>query len=160
MKNGEVARILDAIGQLLEFKDENPFKVRAYHNAARAIESFNGDIAQACRDKKLCEIPGVGKAIEEKVTELVTTGKLGFYEDLKKEIPQGVVAMVSIPSFGPKKARVVWKELGITTIEDLKKAAQENKLASLKGFGEKTQQKILKGIEFHTQQIGRASCRE
>jgi DNA polymerase (family 10) len=154
MNNGQIAQVLDAIGQLLEFKDENPFKVRAYHNAARAIESFSGDIAEACRDKKLCEIPGIGKAMEEKVTELVTTGKLGFYEDLKKEIPAGVVAMVSIPSFGPKKARVVWKELGITTIEELKKAAEENKLAALKGFGEKTQQKILRGIEFHAQHAG------
>ena len=81
MNNGQIAQVLDAIGQLLEFKDENPFKIRAYHNAARAIESFNGDIAQVCRDKKLCEIPGIGKAIEEKITELLTTGTLGFYEE-------------------------------------------------------------------------------
>jgi DNA polymerase (family 10) len=154
MNNGQIAQVLDEIGQLLEFRDENPFKIRAYHNAARAIESFNGDLAQACHDNKLCEIPGIGKAIEEKITELLATGKLAYYEELKKEIPPGVVAMVSIPSFGPKKARVVWKELGITTIEGLKKACEENKLAALKGFGEKTQQKILKGIEFHAQHAG------
>jgi DNA polymerase (family 10) len=154
MNNGQIAQVLDAIGQLLEFKDENPFKVRAYHNAARAIESLTADLEQLCRDKKLCSIPGIGKALEEKITELVTTGKLAYYDELRKEIPEGVVAMVSIPSFGPKKARVVWKELGITTIDELRKACQENKLAALKGFGEKTQQKILKGIEFHQQHAG------
>lgn len=154
MKNGEVARILDEIGQLLEFKDENPFKIRAYHNGARAVESLTQDLATLVAEKKLTGIPGVGKALEEKITELITTGRLEYYEALKKEIPEGVVAMLAIPSFGPKKARVVWKELGITTIEQLRKACEENKLSALKGFGEKTQKKILEGIAFHDQHAG------
>src|SRR5207248_3077771 len=93
MNNGQIAQVLDAIGQLLEFKDENPFKVRAYHNAARAIESLTVDLSELCRDRKLCEVPGIGKAMEEKITELVQTGKLGLYDELCKEIPEGVVAM-------------------------------------------------------------------
>lgn len=154
MNTGQIAQILDAIAGLLEFKDENPFKIRAYRNAARALEGFTGDIEQLCRDKKLCEIPGVGKAIEEKITQLITTGKMDYYEELRKEIPEGVVAMCAIPSFGPKKARVVWKELGITTIEELRKACVEDRLSGLKGFGEKTQKKILQGIEFHARHAG------
>src|SRR5882672_1023693 len=128
MKNGEVARILDEIGQLLEFKDENPFKIRAYHNGARAVESLTSDLATLVTEKKLTGIAGIGKALEEKITELLTTGKLAYYEELRKEIPEGLLAMLAIPSFGPKKARVVWKELGITTIEQLRKACEEDKL--------------------------------
>jgi DNA polymerase (family X) len=154
MNTGQIAQILEAVADLLEFKDENPFKIRAYRNAARAIESFTGDIDQLCRDKKLSDIPGVGKAIEEKVTQLLTTGKMDYYEELRQEIPEGVVAMCAIPSFGPKKARVVWKELGITTIDALRQACVDNKLSALKGFGEKTQQKILQGIEFHAKHAG------
>jgi DNA polymerase (family X) len=154
MNTGQIALVLEAVAGLLEFKDENPFKVRAYRNAARAIESFTGDIVALCRDKKLCDIPGVGKAIEEKITQLINTGKMDYHEELKKEIPEGVVAMCAIPSFGPKKARVVWQQLGITTIDALKKACLEDKLSSLKGFGEKTQKKILDGIEFHSKNAG------
>jgi DNA polymerase (family 10) len=154
MNTGQVAQILEAIAGLLEFKDENPFKIRAYRNAAKALESLTADLEQLCRDKKLSEIPGIGKAIEEKITQLVTTGRLDYYEDLRKEIPEGVVAMCAIPSFGPKKARIVWKELGLLTIEDLRKACLDNKLSSLKGFGEKTQKKILEGIEFHAKHAG------
>jgi DNA polymerase (family 10) len=154
MNSGQVAQVLEAIAGLLEFKDENPFKIRAYRNAAKAIESLTVDLEQLCRDKKLSEIPGIGKAIEEKVTQLVCTGTLDYYEELRKEIPEGVVAMCAIPSFGPKKARVVWKELGITTIDALRQACLEDKLSSLKGFGEKTQKKILEGIAFHEKNSG------
>src|SRR5688572_17948074 len=154
MNTGQVAQVLESIAGLLEFKDENPFKVRAYRNAARALESLTADLEQLCREKKLCEIPGIGKAIEEKITQLVTTGKLDYYEELRKEIPEGVVAMCAIPSFGPKKARVVWKELGIISIEALRQACLEDKLSSLKGFGEKTQKKILEGIAFQEKHAG------
>jgi DNA polymerase (family 10) len=154
MNTGQIALVLEAVAGLLEFKDENPFKVRAYRNAARAIESFTGNIEQLCRDKKLCDIPGVGKAIEEKITQLINTGKMDYYEELQKEIPEGVVAMCAIPSFGPKKARVVWQQLGITTIDALKQACLEDKLSALKGFGAKTQKKILEGIEFHAKHAG------
>jgi len=154
MNNGQIAQILESVARLLEFKDENPFKVRAYQNAARAIESSTLDLAVLCAEKKLCEIPGIGKAIEEKITQLITTGKMEYYEELRQEIPEGVVAMCAIPSFGPKKARVVWKELGITSIEELRKACLEDKLSSLKGFGEKTQKKILDGIAFQEKNAG------
>src|SRR6185295_5557525 len=104
--------------------------------------------------KKLSDIPGIGKAIEEKITQLLATGTMDYYEELRKEVPEGVVAMCAIPSFGPKKARAVWKELGITTIDELRKACQENRVSGLKGFGEKTQQKILQGIEFVQKHAG------
>jgi DNA polymerase (family 10) len=154
MNTGQIAQILDAIARLLVFKDENPFKIRAYQNAARAIDSLTSDISTLVAEKKLSEIPGIGKAIEEKISQLVMTGKLDYYEELRREIPEGVVAMCEIPSVGPKKARQVWKELGITTIEALRKACLEKKLSALKGFGEKTQAKILQGIDFHQQHAG------
>src|SRR6185295_653088 len=104
--------------------------------------------------KKLSDIPGIGKAIEEKITQLLATGTMDYYEELRREIPEGVVAMCAIPSFGPKKARVVWKELGITSIEDLRKACLEDRLSALKGFGGKTQKKILEGIAFQEKNSG------
>ncbi|MBI3856498.1 MAG: DNA polymerase/3'-5' exonuclease PolX [Planctomycetes bacterium] len=154
MDNGQVAAMLEKIASILEIQDENPFKVRAYRNGARALEGLTSDLRKLVEEKKLGEVPGIGKALEEKISQLVTTGRMDYFEELRKEVPEGVLAMLAIPSFGPKKARVVWKELGITTIDGLRKACLEDKLSSLKGFGEKTQKKILQGIEFHAQHAG------
>jgi DNA polymerase (family 10) len=154
MDTSQVAALLEKIAHLLELKDENPFKVRAYQNGARAIEGLTENLRKLVDEKKLGEVPGIGKALEEKITQLVTTGRMDYYEELRKEVPEGVLAMLSIPSFGPKKARIVWKELGITTVEGLRKACEADKLSALKGFGEKTQKKILQGIAFHQQHAG------
>jgi DNA polymerase (family 10) len=154
MDNREIAQILEGIGKILEIKEENPFKVRAYQNAARAIEGLATEVGTLVREKKLGEIPGIGPALEEKLTELVNTGRLEYYESLRKEVPAGVLEMIKIPSLGPKKAKVLWKEEGISSIEALKKACLEDKLLKLKGFGAKSQQKILEGIEFLSRHVG------
>jgi len=155
MNTSQVVEILETIARILEIQDENPFKVRAYRNGARALESLPGDLRTLIDQGTLREVPGIGPALEEKITQLVTTGTMDYYEGLRKEVPAGVLEMLSIPSFGPKKAHAVWKELGVTTIEELRKAAQENRVAGLKGFGEKTQKKILEGIGFLQKNAGR-----
>jgi len=148
MDNRAVADVLQEIGRILEIQGENPFKVRAYYAAARSLAGLTEDVRSLVEQKRLREIPGIGEALAEKITQLVTTGRLEAYEELRRQVPEGVLEIMTIPSVGPKKARALWKELGITSIEDLRKACQENKLLNIKGFGEKTQQKILEGIKF------------
>ncbi|HZE99053.1 MAG TPA: helix-hairpin-helix domain-containing protein, partial [Planctomycetota bacterium] len=154
MDTRQVAELLEKIAHLLELQEENPFKIRAYQNGARALEGLTTDLRDLIEQKKLGEVPGIGKALEEKITQLVTTGKMDYYEELRKEVPPGVLELLSIPSFGPKKARTVWKELGVTSVEELRKAAEDNRLSGLKGFGEKTQKKILEGIAYLQKNAG------
>ena len=154
MNTPQVVEILETIARILEIQDENPFKVRAYRNGAKALESLPGDLRTLAEQKKLGDVPGIGKALEEKITQLLTTGKMDYYEELRRNVPAGVLEMLAIPSFGPKKARVVWKDLGISSIDGLRQAATEHKLAALKGFGEKTEKKILEGIEFLQKNAG------
>jgi len=154
MDNREIASILQTIGHILEIQDENTFKVRAYHNAARAIEGLTADVRTLVEEETLGEIPGIGEALEEKITQLVTTGKLEYFEKLRKQVPAGLLEMLDIPSLGPKKVKVLWKERKITSIDELRKACEENKLLDLKGFGEKTQKKILEGIAFKSRNQG------
>jgi len=154
MDNRGIAEVLQTIGSILEIKDENPFKVRAYLNAARALSGLTEDVGKLLRENRLREIPGIGAAIEEKISQLVTTGRLEYHEELCREVPKGVLELLRVPSLGAKKARVLWKDLGITSLDALKQACEENKLLTLKGFGEKTQQKILKGICFKAQHQG------
>jgi len=147
MDKDQVAAILVDIGTLLELKGENPFKSRAYLNAARALETSNESLTQLVAENRLGEIKGVGEALQKKITELVTTGKLAYYEDLKASVPPGLVAMLEIPGLGPKKIRALRDALGIETVEQLERACQDGKVASLPGFGEKTQTNILEGIQ-------------
>jgi len=146
MDKDQVAVILIEIGTLLELKGENPFKTRAYENAARAIESLNEPLAKVVAENRLGDIKGIGEALQKKITELVTTGKLGYYDDLKASIPAGLVAMLEIPGIGPKKIKAVYDQLGIHSVEDLEKACQDGRVAKLKGFGEKTALNICEGI--------------
>ena len=146
MDKDQVAEILAGIGTLLELKGENPFKTRAYFNAARAIEAIGEPIATVIEENRLGEIKGVGEAIQKKVTELVTTGKLVYYEDLKASVPAGLLAMMEIPGVGPKKIKVLYDELKIQSVEELEKACQDGRVAALKGFGEKTAVNICEGI--------------
>ncbi len=154
MDNREIAGVLETIGRILEIQGENPFKVRAYQNGARAIQGLTADLRSLVEEKKLGEVPGIGPALEEKLTQLVTTGRMEYYESLRREVPPGVLDMLRIPSLGPKKARALWKEIGVTGIEELRKACRENRLLKLKGFGEKTQKKIMEGIEFVSRHEG------
>src|ERR1051326_8437675 len=129
MDKDQVATILIEIGTLLELKGENPFKTRAYENAARAIEALNEPLATIVSENRLGDIKGVGEALQKKITELVTTGKLPYYEDLKASIPAGLVAMLEIPGIGPKKIKAVYDQLGIQSVEELEKACQDGRVA-------------------------------
>jgi DNA polymerase (family 10) len=155
MNKDEVSAILDEIGFLLEIKGENPFKVRAYHNAARAIETLEGNLEEVVRKGALREIKGIGEALNEKISQLVTTGSLPYYEALKDSIPAGLREMVRIPQLGPKKVKALYEQLGIATVGELEYACQENRLVDLPGFGAKTQEKILQGIEALKRYAGR-----
>ena len=148
MDKEQVAEILVEIGVLLELKGENPFKTRAYANGARALEALNEPLAKVVAENRLGEIKGIGEALQKKITELVTTGRLPYYEELKKSVPAGLLEMMQIPGVGPKKVKALHEKLGIKSIEELETACQAGKIAGLDGFGEKTQAKILEGIAF------------
>lgn len=147
MDKDKVAEILVEIGTLLELKGENPFKTRAYSNAARAIEGLAEPLAKIVAEDRLGEIKGVGEGIAKKVKELVETGKLAYYEELKASLPAGLMAMLDIPGLGPKKIQALNKKLGIDSVEKLEQACKQGQVAQLDGFGEKTQTNLLEGIE-------------
>jgi DNA polymerase (family 10) len=146
MDKGQVAEVLLNIATLLELKGENPFKTRAYQNAARTIETLSEPLDKLIAEARLGDIKGIGEALQQKITELVTTGRLQYYEDLKAATPPGLVAMLDIPGLGPKKIKALHDELGIETVEQLEQECKDGKIAGLKGFGEKTQTNILEGI--------------
>src|SRR6266481_2752953 len=148
MDKDRVAEILTEIGTLLELKGENPFKTRAYENAARTLESLTEPLEKLIAEDRLAEMKGIGEGIQKKITELVTTGKLAYYDELKASVPPGLVEMLQIPGLGPKKVKALNDKLGIESIEQLEAACQAGKIAGLDGFGEKTQSKILEGIQF------------
>ncbi len=147
MRNSEVASLLYNISELLEIKGENPFKIRAYAKAARAIEGMTEDIEKVARDKKLKEIPGVGEAIATKLEEYLATGKLEYYEDLKKQVPVELHEMLKIPGIGPKTLKLLHEELGIKSVEELEKAARGHRLRRLSHFGATKEDNIIKAIE-------------
>ena len=146
MDKGQVAEVLVSIATLLELKGENPFKSRAYQNAARTLETMSEPLDKVVAEARLGELKGIGEALQQKITELVTTGRLQYYEDLKAATPPGLVAMLDIPALGPKKTKALHDALGIESVEQLEQACKDGRIAGLKGFGEKTQANILEGI--------------
>ncbi len=148
MDKDQIAEILSEIGALLELKGENPFKTRAYANAARTLESLNEPLDKIIAEDRLGEIKGIGDALQKKITELAQTGRLPYYEDLKASIPAGLMEIIQIPGVGPKKAKALHEKLGIKIVAELEAAGLAGKVAGLEGFGEKTQAKILEGIKF------------
>jgi DNA polymerase (family 10) len=146
MNKDEVADILVKIGTLLELKGENPFKTRAYANGARVVESLTEPLDKLIDEGRLGEIKGIGEALQEKITTLITTGRLPYYEELRASVPQGLVDMLEISGLGPKKLRALNQQLGIESTDQLEQACKEGKVAALAGFGEKTQQNLLEGI--------------
>lgn len=147
MDKNEVAQILEEIGTLLELKGENPFKCRAYHNASRIVGALTTDINSLVQSGELKTIKGIGEGLAEKITELIQSGKLKYYEDLKKSLPEGLVQMLRIQGLGPKRIKVLYDRLGIKTVDQLKESCEKHRLAEIDGFGEKTEENILKGIE-------------
>lgn len=148
MNKHEVAAVLEHIGLLLELKEDNPFKARAYYNGAHIVLSLQDDLETLAREKKLLTIPGIGKALAEKIEALLLHGKLDYYEELKREIPEGLPELLKVPGLGPKKVRLLYRQLGISNLRELEYACKENRLVELPGFGAKTQGKVLQGMEF------------
>ena len=142
----EIARILDDVSMMLEITGANPFRIRAYSNAARAMEEQTDDIRALIESKELLEVQGIGKGIFADVASLLDTGTFEMYDDLRREIPQGVLDMLRISGMGPKKVKLVYDELGIKSVEALEHAGRAGQLADLPGWGEKTQTNILRGI--------------
>ncbi|MEX2309563.1 MAG: DNA polymerase/3'-5' exonuclease PolX [Pirellulales bacterium] len=149
MTNRDVATIFDEIADLLEFQNANPFRVRAYRNAARRLNDLHEPLTNIAADpqREFTEIEGIGKDLAEKIGELLETGSVQMLDKLRSEIPGGVLAMVRIPGMGPKKAAALHKELGITSLDALRAACEAGQVEALKGFGKKTQDKILAGID-------------
>ncbi len=156
VKNDEVAARLHEIGDMLDILGEDRFRVVSYHRAGRAVEGLTQDIEDLVSEGKLGEIPGVGCAIAEKITEFVTTGTIGYHEELKTRIPSGVLDLLQLRGIGPKKVAILWQQLGITDLATLEQAAKHHRLRRIKGFGEKTEENLLKAIETFRQGQARA----
>jgi DNA polymerase (family 10) len=146
MDRDQVAQVLNEIALLLDLKGENPFKSRAYVNAARALEGMDDPLEKVLQENRLAEINGIGESIAKKIGELVATGKLKYYEDLRAATPPGLLEMLQIPGLGPKKIKALHDTLGVKTVEELEAACKEGRVASLKGFGEKSALNIVEGI--------------
>ena len=148
MKNTAIAKVFQDMADLLELKGENPFKIRAYQRAARAIEHLPKEIEIMLEEgEDLQSIPGVGEAIARKTIELVRTGRLGIYEELKKEFPEGITSLLEIPGIGPKTAKKLSTELGIKSVDELEQAIKEGRVARLFRLGDKTADNILQQIQ-------------
>ena len=147
MRNAELAKVFQDIADLLELKGENPFKIRAYQRAVFSLEHLPEEVEELMREDRLREVSGVGEAIARKITELVSTGHLKYYEELKSEFPEGISALLDVPSIGPRTAMLLGRELDIKSIDELESAIIEGKVASLPRLGEKTAENILHHIQ-------------
>ena len=146
MKNPLVADIFNTIAEILELKGENPFRVRAYKNAARTIESHPKDVSEMSGEEIL-SIKGIGSDLAGKIEEIVRIGRLEFLDELIKSMPAGITELLSVPGLGPKTAKLFYEKLNITSVDDLERLAKEHKLSGLPGIKKKTEENILRGIE-------------
>ena len=145
--NADIAEMFDEVADFLEIKGDNPFRVRAYRNAARIVAGLSRNAADlAAEEKGLEGIPGIGQDLAEKIRAIVATKKLPFLEDLKKELPAGLSTLMKVRGLGPKKVAALYKELGVASLGDLKKAASEGKIRELAGFSVKTEQTLLEEL--------------
>ena len=147
MDKKDIVEVLERIGTMMEIKGENPFKIRAYSAGARTLQTMEEDLGEVIEDGRLGDIPGIGKALTEKIETLYTTGGLEFYDKLVASVPSGLMDLLDIPGLGGKKIKVLHEKLDVDSIESLTVACQEGKVAELKGFGKKTEEKILSGIK-------------
>ncbi len=146
MTKEQIAGVLEQVATLLELKGENPFKVRAYTNAARAIETFGANVSNFEDEEAVAKIPGIGKSIALKIKELAETGSLKYFQELSAEFAPGILELFSLPGLGAKKIKALYDKLGISSIEQLRKACEQGRIAELPGFGETTQQKLCDAI--------------
>src|ERR1700757_1933158 len=154
MTKEEIAGVLEQIATLLELKGENPFKIRAYTNAARAIETFGANVTNFQDEEAVAKIPGIGKSIALKIKELAETGSLKYFQELSAEFPAGILELFSLPGLGAKKIKALHDKLGISSIEQLQRACEHGRVAELPGFGETTQQKICEAIARRASHVG------
>lgn len=147
MENIEIVRILNEVADLLEIRQANPFRIRAYRNAVRTIGAHATPMRTLVeRGADLTDLPSIGKGMADNIRELVESGRLAMLDEIAAEIPPGLVELMRLPGLGPKKARKLWDELGVESIEDLQEVASDGRVAELSGFGLKTQERILRGI--------------
>jgi DNA polymerase (family 10) len=152
MDNPEIARTLEEVADILEIQNANPFRIRAYRNAVRTVETLMVPLRRWVEEgKPLTDLPGIGKEMANHIREMVETGTLGFRDELLAEVPRALIELMRLPGLGPKKARKIWDELQISSVDELEAAAQAGRIASLPGFGAKTQERILAGIQEYRQ---------
>lgn len=153
LTNAEIAAALEEIADILDFQGANPFRVRAYRNAARTVGEMTESVADLVESGKadLSTLPGIGSDLAEKIATLARTGTLPLLEELRSQVPEGVLDLLKIPGLGPKRAAALYRQLGITNLEELRQACQEHRVCKLKGFGEKTEAAILEGLDLAAQ---------
>ncbi len=154
MDKAKIAEVLEQIATLLELKGENPFKIRAYTNAARSVETFGGNLADLQNIETLEKIPGIGKAIAAKIKELAETGSLKFYDELRAEFPAGILELFSLPGLGAKKIKALYEQLQVSSIAQLQAACDADQVANLPGFGKTTQTKLCQAIAGRAKHAG------
>jgi len=148
MENDQIAEIFERLADILEFKGENPFKINAYRKASRILKDLPSDIRELHAQGKIGTLPGFGSALVKKVEEFLTTGKISKYEQLKNEVPEGLIQLLDIQNLGPRTLAAAHKKLGVTNLDDLIKVIDNGQLATLPGMGEKKVSKIKEGIDF------------
>jgi len=157
MTNAEVAKIFSELADMLEMKGENQFKVRAYREAARTIKHLPWEVERMVGEgQNLEEIPGVGEAIAKKIAEIVNTGHLGIHDKLREEFPQGILELLSVPGIGPKIAMRLYKEAGVTNVDELEAAIKDGRVARMPRMGDKAAQRMVKQIE--SMRSGERAC--
>jgi DNA polymerase (family 10) len=156
MENPEIAQAFDEVADLLELQGANPFRVRAYRNAARTLRDLAEPVAEIAADpgRRLEDLPGIGADLAGKIRTLFQTGDLPLRQQLRGEVPAGLRDLLGVPGLGPKRAQVLYRQLGIRSLDKLRRAAEEHRIRQLKGFGTKTEENILRGLE-HLAQVGR-----
>ncbi|MBI4513442.1 MAG: DNA polymerase/3'-5' exonuclease PolX [Gemmatimonadetes bacterium] len=162
MENIDIAKIFEEVADLLEIQGANPFRVRAYRNAARTVETLSVPVVSLLKKEAsaLEELPGIGKDLAGKIQEIVETGELRMLKELTAEIPEGLVEMMRIPNLGPKRAKQIYDELKIESLDGLEEAIRDGRLRELRGFGETLEAKILQGIEEQKARGGRVRLAE
>ena len=152
MENPEIARVLEEVADVLEIQNENPFRIRAYRNATRTVEGLTTPLRKWVEEgRNLTDLPGIGKEMANHIREMVETGTLGFRDELLAEVPRSLIELMRLPALGPKKAKKIHDELKVGSLDELEAAAKEGRIAAIPGFGAKSQEKILAGIEEYRQ---------
>jgi DNA polymerase (family 10) len=158
VSNADIAAVFNEIADILEIEGANPYRVRAYRNGARTVETFGGDIAGILKSgRELQKLPGIGADLLGKIHEIVDTGTCKLLGRLHKEVPQAIIDLLAIAGLGPKRVRLLYHDLGVETAEQVLEAARAGRIRHLHGFGEKTEQKLLVAVEAHLQRKQRAS---